>query len=247
MKRFARLFVVTLGLAILGLVVTLVPHKDANAQAPTQVQVVNTPLPVTVRGIAQGAPLQVTGGVTVANTPLPVSVPGIVNVLTPGRSSLRVAVTNTPLPVSGTVGLASGSEVIMPTHLGVLAGNLVTLRCSGFSGGKCLTFDRCDTTGVCSLFSTIPPGATLIITDLTFASFGNSASTEVEYVLQTCTPTGGCINLNITPAVANPDTSAFAVEHLTSGIALTVVPTTDMTGPAGVQLNNLIIHGYLAP
>jgi hypothetical protein len=47
MKRFARLFVVALGLAILGLVVTLVPNKDVSAQSPTQVQVVNTPLPVT--------------------------------------------------------------------------------------------------------------------------------------------------------------------------------------------------------
>jgi hypothetical protein len=42
MKRFARLFVVTLGLAIPGLVVTLVPHKDAQAQGPTPVTVVNT-------------------------------------------------------------------------------------------------------------------------------------------------------------------------------------------------------------
>jgi hypothetical protein len=218
MKRCTRLFVVTLGLAILGLVVTLVPHKDANAQAPTSVRVVNIPLPVQ----------------------------GTVSANINGTPNVTARISNPALRVSGTVGLASGSEVILPTHLGVPTGNLVTLRCSGFSGGKCLTFDRCDTTGMCSLFS-MPPGATLIITDLTFASFGNPASTEVEYLLQTCTPTGGCINVNITPAVASPDTSAFAVEHLTSGIALTVVPTTDMTGPVGVQLDNLIIHGYLTP
>jgi|ERR1700746_3327247 len=84
MRRFARLFMLALGLTILGLVVTLVPHKDVSAQSPTQVQVVNTPLPisgvvraavtntplpVTVRGIAVAAPLPVTGTVSVGNFP----------------------------------------------------------------------------------------------------------------------------------------------------------------------------------
>src|SRR6202035_5167815 len=88
MKRFGRLIVLTIGMAILGLVVTLVPHTDTNAQSPTQVQVVNTPLPVagvvavrggvtvnntllpvTVRGRAVGAPLPVTGVVSVGNFP----------------------------------------------------------------------------------------------------------------------------------------------------------------------------------
>jgi hypothetical protein len=73
MKRFGRLIVLTIGMAIVGLVVTLVPHTDTNAQSPTQVQVVNTPLPVSgvvaVRGIAVGAPLPVTGAVSVGNFP----------------------------------------------------------------------------------------------------------------------------------------------------------------------------------
>jgi hypothetical protein len=79
MKRFAKLFVVMLGLATLGLVMSIVPRNDANAQSPTPVSVVNTPyvivrntpLPVTVRGIALGAPLPVSGnvGANIIGTP----------------------------------------------------------------------------------------------------------------------------------------------------------------------------------
>jgi len=86
MKRFARLIVLTLGMAVVGLIVTLVPHENTNAQSPTQVQVVNTPLPVT--GV-----VAVRGGVTVNNTPLPVTVRGIA--------------VGAPLPVAGTVSVGN--------------------------------------------------------------------------------------------------------------------------------------------
>jgi hypothetical protein len=79
MKRFARLFVAVLSLAILGLVVTLVPHKDVSAQSPAQVQVVNTPLPVSVSSqvgvqVQNVKPVPVSGRVDVLNTPLPVTI-----------------------------------------------------------------------------------------------------------------------------------------------------------------------------
>jgi hypothetical protein len=86
MKRFGRLIVLTIGMAIVGLVVTLVPHTDTNAQSPTQVQVVNTPLPVS--GV-----VAVRGGVTVNNTPLPVTVRGIA--------------VGAPLPVTGAVSVGN--------------------------------------------------------------------------------------------------------------------------------------------
>lgn len=86
MRLFAKLFVVAVGLTVLGLVVILVPHSDVNAQSPTQVQVVNTPLPIS--GV-----VAVRGGVTVTNTPLPVTVRGIA--------------VGAPLPVVGNVSVAN--------------------------------------------------------------------------------------------------------------------------------------------
>lgn len=72
MKRFAKPFGIMFGLAILGLVVTVIPHKDANAQSPQPVTVVNqpsvtvrnSPLTVAVRGITVGAPVPVQGTVS---------------------------------------------------------------------------------------------------------------------------------------------------------------------------------------
>jgi hypothetical protein len=235
-KRFARLFVVTLGLAILGLVVTLVPHKDANAQSPAQVQVVNTPLPVTVRGIAQGAPLQVTGGVTVANTPLPVSVSGIVDVVTPGRSSLRVAV------ASGTVGLASGSEVIMPTHLGVPVGNLVTLACLT-SGTTCSSFRQVSSGGVQAATDySIPPGETLIVTDLSWeATFGTAGHT----IFLNLACTSACAFLHTSSVVADAGGIGSTTDHLTSGLDLVYLPTIIVANAS--NLSYLVLRGYLTP
>lgn len=86
MRLFAKLFMVAVGLTLLGLVVILVPHSDVNAQSPTQVQVVNTPLPIS--GV-----VAVRGGVTVTNTPLPVTVRGIA--------------VGAPLPVVGNVSVAN--------------------------------------------------------------------------------------------------------------------------------------------
>ncbi|HUK54077.1 MAG TPA: hypothetical protein VL099_12375 [Candidatus Binatia bacterium] len=47
MKRFARLLGATLGLAALALGVSVLPQKTVRANAATDVNVVNTPLPVT--------------------------------------------------------------------------------------------------------------------------------------------------------------------------------------------------------
>lgn len=47
MRRFARALAVTLGLVIIGSIVSLVPQKNAAGSAAAPVTVVNTPLPVT--------------------------------------------------------------------------------------------------------------------------------------------------------------------------------------------------------
>jgi hypothetical protein len=123
MRRFARLFMLALGLTILGLVVTLVPHKDVSAQSPTQVQVVNTPLPisgvvraavtntplpVTVRGIAVAAPLPVTGTVSVGNFPTPLFVQDVDSA---GRHPFAVTAICQP----NSAGVCVGGNPILPS------------------------------------------------------------------------------------------------------------------------------------
>lgn len=100
MKRFAKMFVIMVGLAILGLVVTIIAHKDAIAQSPTPVSVVNEPavivrnstLPVTVRGITVSAPLPVQGTVSA-------NINGTPAVTLSGHPALTSA-TPAPLPYS---------------------------------------------------------------------------------------------------------------------------------------------------
>jgi hypothetical protein len=216
MKRFARLVVITLGLAILGLVLSLVPRKDAHAQGATPVQVVNTPLPV--------------------------SVSGIVGVVSAGRGSLRVDVTNTPLPVSGTVGLASGSEVIMPTHLGVPAGNLVTLWCFTTSTG-CSSFRQVSPGGVMATTDySIPPGETLIVTDLNWSAIGGSPGRTIFLNLG-CT--SGCGFTYNSSVVADVNGEGSTNDHLTSGLDLVYLPTI-VLGDA-TRLEGLTLRGYLTP
>jgi hypothetical protein len=215
MKRFARLFVVTVGLAILGLVVALVPHRDAQAQGPTQVQVVNTPLPVSVSGRV---------AVAVSENPL------------------RVAVVNNALPVSGTVGLASGSVVITPTHLGVPVGNLVTLECIS-SGTTCSSFRQISSGGVeATTDYSIPPGETLIITDLNWeATFGTAGHT----IFLSLGCTSSCAFTYTSSVVADAGGLGTTTDHLTSGLALVYLPTISL-GSAG-HLSQLLLRGYLTP
>ena len=141
MRRFARLIIVAIGLTVLALVVILVPHRDVNAQSPTQVQVVNTPLPisgvvavrggvavtntplpVTVRGIAVGAPLPVVGNVSVANFPSTQAVSFSNTVSSPlfvqdtgaaGRYPFTLSVNNQGSPTD-TTSTHSGGSVILP-------------------------------------------------------------------------------------------------------------------------------------
>jgi len=70
MKRFAKLMLVTIGFGVLGFVMSLVPQKTAKGTVAAQVNVVNTPLPVTgnVNATLTGTPT-----VNVANIP-PVNV-----------------------------------------------------------------------------------------------------------------------------------------------------------------------------
>jgi hypothetical protein len=95
MKKFGRLLGVLLGMAILSLVVTLVPHKDANAQSPAQVQVVNTPLPVSVASRVAVSVLQNPLPVTVrgiaVSAPLPVSVGSLPPVTLNGTSAVSLS------------------------------------------------------------------------------------------------------------------------------------------------------------
>jgi hypothetical protein len=102
MKRFVRALAVTLGLAVLGTVISIVPQKDAKGAGSAPVSVVNTP------------------NVNVANTAAnPVPVSGLVAVgnertLTGGGFvpvPLDVNVTNGTLPVSGSVSI-SGTPTV---------------------------------------------------------------------------------------------------------------------------------------
>ena len=70
MNRFAKLMLVTIGFGVLGFVMSLVPQKTAKGTVAAQVNVVNTPLPVTgnVNATINGTPT-----VNVANIP-PVNV-----------------------------------------------------------------------------------------------------------------------------------------------------------------------------
>jgi hypothetical protein len=103
MKKFGRLLGVLLGMTILSLVVTLVPHKDANAQSPAQVQVVNTPLPVSVAGRVAVSVLQNPLPVTVrgiaVSGPLPVSVGSLPPVTLNGTSSVTLSNNNEFSPI----------------------------------------------------------------------------------------------------------------------------------------------------
>lgn len=56
MKRFAKLLVVTLGFGLLGFVMSLFPQRTAKGTVASQVDVVNTPLPVTGAVSINGVP-----------------------------------------------------------------------------------------------------------------------------------------------------------------------------------------------
>ena len=127
MRQFARLFMVALSMTILALVVIFVPHKDVNAQSPTQVQVVNTPLPVTVRGIAVATPVPVTVRGIAVGAPLPVSgtvsvanFPSTQTVSNTGSAPLFVrdvdSAGRNPFSVeSNNIGSGSGASVALPS------------------------------------------------------------------------------------------------------------------------------------
>jgi hypothetical protein len=149
-----------------------------------------------------------------------------------------------------------GLTVFQPTHLGVPFVNLVTLDCTEFNvpgaaGGPeivspCAQFTYVNLNG--TLGNTVTPGeptGNLVITDVSWTVVGTSSSPTVDTFCLTTT-SNACVltqtGLNFWPNMVFSDE-----DHLTGGLAVTVMPGVTLSASQGtLLLTQLTLRGYRA-
>jgi hypothetical protein len=135
-----------------------------------------------------------------------------------------------PVPVAGTVN--------MPTHLGQNPSSLITLECIVVTCTQ--QFADGSTTG--SVY-TIPAGDELVVTDIDWrvSDPSKNAGDSVTFHLYA----GGHPIYDTVGTNLLPDHSAAGADHLTSGIVLSVTPSTDSPPTNGTV--EVFLRGYLVP
>lgn len=215
MKRFARAFAVTLGLVVLGSVISLVPQKNAAGAGGAPVTVVNTPLPVT--GNVNAA---VTGAVGVNNFP-----------------AFPTTLTGATVPVSGSVTTSFDA----PSHLGVKPSQFVNLFNSAGLGAVTLgPWQRIGADGSLTSFS-IPQGQLLVVTDIELSVDGGTPGDTVSALIRTSLT----VLWTSPIVVFDTHTHAQITDHLIGGLALTYLPEVGIevfTNSASFSFN---LQGYL--
>jgi hypothetical protein len=151
----------------------------------------------------------------------------------------------------------SGSQVTLPTHLGVPASKLITLICSGFvplpnpnppPGGTfvypgCTQFSQVGTDGVqASGPYSVPAGETLVVLDVDWEATFNTPGTIV-FLNFGCT--SGCAFIYGSHGIADFQGIVDEQDHLTAGMYLTYIPSVTLGN--GTFLVNVSLHGYLTP
>jgi hypothetical protein len=124
----------------------------------------------------------------------------------------------------------------------VSKGNPVMLSCLA-SGTTCSSFRQVNASGVQSPSDySIPPGDTLIVTDVEWEAVGGLAG-RFAFLNFACT--SGCGFVYSSRVVADSAGIASTADHLTSGVALVYLPT--VTVGDAVGLSYLALRGYLVP
>lgn len=229
MKQFVKLLAVSLGFGLFGLVMSLVPQKAAHGTVAAQVDVVNTPLPVTgnLNATIVGTPT-----VNVASAPP-------VNVNFPSSIGINGAVT-----VQNAPGFLEPIPLVVrqETH------NFLSLSFNTFTGVYQLVLQD----GSLASFG-IPSGWQLIITDVSWfagctPSIGCvlSLGDEVNLELGNFYLSGETYKQAI-----GGQLFAARTDHLSTGFAVTQVPTPVLI-PVGTphilgDLQAVFLQGYLAP
>lgn len=236
MKRFVRALAVTLGLVVLGSIVSLVPQKNVTAQSGPAVTIAS-PLPLPVKGsvnvtgtvgaqqsgpwsvgltgtptvsLASGGTVGITGNVGVANTPanpVPVSVQQSTNFKTLALNSNGISY-NEVLP-DGTV--TTSAFIIAPSQKFVITDVSWVAECINFGSFSC---PQSAGNAVVIQF-----GKGSYVSEATYASgaFGNGLF-------------------------------AGRSDHFTSGIVVTQLPTPTIFPGAsgnGEQVFPVVLQGYL--
>ena len=107
------------------------------------------------------------------------------------------------------------------THLGVPPGRFVVLDCIAFTTGVCTQYNQIARNGTVSIYTGTPKGFDLLITDVSWQSFGNTPG-EIEGV--TLEQPGGGLHLfaDDQTSAANGDASGHI--HFTAGIIYSATP-----------------------
>jgi hypothetical protein len=200
MKR--SLAMVGVSLAVLGILYGPARASTTSVASTTKqdVRVVNTTaeaVPVAVQGTAT-----VSGGVRVTNTPTVG--------LDPSKNGVQIVNPETaPLPVRVNSAL---------THVGVLAGDVVTLYAEGPAGVSPMTETHSD--GSTSTFTTVPAGKALVITDVECVGAGN-AGDVAGFQIALYGQGGGVVVFDVRDKL---DTNGFASRMTSMTTGITVGP-----------------------
>jgi len=232
MKHFARLLTATIGLMSMAFVVSLVPQKAARGTVAAQVEVVNTPLPVTgsVSATLTGTPTVNVATMPPVNVSFPpsIGINGSVPVTNPFTGFFQ------PVPL-----------VVKPD-----TNNFVSLSFNTFSG----IYQQVLPDGSLSQSFVIPAGRQLVITDVSWflgcaPGLGCvlSPGDEVNLTLGSFYISGD-IYRNV---IGANQFFASHADHLTTGLVMTQLPTPVLV-PQGTPellggIQAVILQGYLTP
>ncbi|MGH9560913.1 MAG: hypothetical protein ACRD3S_05605 [Terracidiphilus sp.] len=128
----------------------------------------------------------------------------------------------------------------MWTHLGVRQGNLVDLNCVAFSSEICTQYDLIAKDGSATVFTGPPKGFSLLVTDVSWQSTGNTPG-ELEGV--TLLNQGGLLHLFTNDEIASAGGAATGNIHFTAGVVYSGVPNI-IVNTANPQLQ--VIGYYVA-
>ena len=207
MPRFARGLVVSLGVVLLGLLITIVPQRNASGAPGAPVIVQNVPLPTTVTNtplpVSGNLAATVSGNVNVGNFPPTQNVNVTNTVPVSGTVTAQIA---TPVPVSGAVGITPSAT----THVLQNASQLIQFNV--FTNG----FVQISNTGLpATVFFTVPAGQVLILTDYEWQVGGSTANALLcsQVLLGQGSGLKSC-------AMSDSNGNAGGSEHLTTGVVI---------------------------